>query len=422
MSSRQVAAERVLAPPIIYENESPRRAPVFLLAFCVSLSTAIALGFGRFGYSLVLPAMRADLGWSYSQAGALNTGNALGYLLGALCAAPILQRTSLRLGVLGGLILSVAALFLTSISRDFSVLIFCRALVGFSGALTFISAASLGLRLGCDAAENALAAGIIIAGPGVGVIASGIFIPFLVRESAREWPRAWLLMAALGVLVCIVVAFATRGLQSREAVPEETDVDKNQRFSLRPLLPILIAYFLYGVSYIAYMTFLIAYVRGLEGGASEVTPIWAALGAAMLASSVFWKNALARDRGGRVLTMMAVGGAFSAAIPLVSVSLPALLISATGFGLCSMPVFSVVSIAIRNHLPRAFWSRAVALSTVIFAIGQSLGPLGSGVMSDHFGLHASLVWTAAIMSVAAIVAWLQKPAAQKFSISPPNLS
>jgi predicted MFS family arabinose efflux permease len=87
-----------------------------------------------------------------------------------------------------------------------------------------------------------------------------------------------------------------------------------------------------------------------------------------------------------------------------------------------MPVFSVVSIAIRNHLPRAFWSRAVALSTVIFAIGQSLGPLGSGVMSDHFGLHASLVWTAAIMSVAAIVAWLQKPAAQKFSISPPNLS
>jgi predicted MFS family arabinose efflux permease len=413
MSSQELTAEGVLAPPISSEKEVPSHAQVLLLAFCVSLSTAIALGFGRFGYSLVLPAMRADLGWSYGQAGALNTGNALGYLTGALCAAPILQRSSLRRGVLGGLVLSVVALGLTGIFRDFAALIFCRALVGFSGAVTFIAAASLGLRLGRNAAENAFAAGVIIAGPGMGVIASGIFIPFLIRDSVHPWPRAWLLMSALGVLVTFVVALATRGLQAKEAVPAETDVAENQRFSLRPLLPILIAYFLYGVSYIAYMTFLIAYVRGLKGGASVVTPIWTAMGVAMLASSVFWKSALARDRGGRVLTMMAVGGALFATIPLVSVSLPALLISSAGFGLCSMPVFSVVSIAIRNHLPRQFWSRAVAFSTVIFASGQSLGPLGSGALSDHFGLRASLVWTAAIMGGSAIVAWLQKSATQK---------
>lgn len=417
MSVRELSAQRVVASPIAPENELPSRAQVLLLAFCVSLSTAIALGFGRFGYSLVLPAMRADLGWSYGQAGALNTGNALGYLAGALCAAPILRRSSLRAGVLGGLILSVIALGLTGIFHDFPVLIFCRALVGFSGALTFIAAASLGLRLGRDAAENAFAAGVIIAGPGLGVIVSGILIPILIRDSAHSWPRAWLLMAALGVLACFVVALATRGLHSNESVPEETDVVENQRFSLRTLLPILIAYFLYGVSYIAYMTFLIAYVRGLEDGASHVAPLWAALGAAMLFSSVFWKGVLARESGGRVLTMMAVGGAVAAMIPLISVSFPALLISAAGFGLCSMPVFSVVSIAIRNHLPREFWSRAVALSTVIFAAGQSLGPLGSGVLSDHLGLRASLLWTAAIMSGSAIVAWLQKPAPQKILLS-----
>lgn len=408
MPSTELNVGQLLAISPTSENEAPSRAQILLLAFCVSLSTAIALGFGRFGYSLVLPAMRADLGWSYGQAGALNTGNALGYLLGAMCAAPFLKRTSLRTGVLGGLILSIVALILTGLMRDFSALIFCRALVGFSAALTFIAVASLGLRLGRDEAEKVFVAGVIFAGPGLGVIASGIAIPFLVRDSVHVWPRAWLLMGVLGVLVAVIVALATRGLESKETVPETSPDQTEIPFSLRPLLPILTAYFLYGVSYIAYMTFLIAYVRGQAGGANEVAPIWAALGVAMLASSVFWKGALERGNGGRVLAMMAVGGALSAVIPLVSVSFLALLISAAGFGLCSMPVFSAVSISIRTHLPRQFWNRAVAAATVIFAVGQSLGPLGSGTLSDHFGLRASLVWTAAIMCLSAGAAWLQK--------------
>ena len=73
MSSREIAERRVL--PTSKEtagNHSQNRAQVLMLAFCVSLSTAIALGFGRFGYSLVLPAMREDLNWTYKQAGALE--------------------------------------------------------------------------------------------------------------------------------------------------------------------------------------------------------------------------------------------------------------------------------------------------------------------------------------------------------------
>ena len=383
-----------------------------MLAFCVSLSTAIALGFGRFGYSLVLPAMREDLGWSYGQAGGLNTANALGYLLGALCAAPILKRTSLRAGVLGGLTLSVVALWLAGITRDFSALLFCRALVGFAGALTFIAAASLGLRLGRDAEENALASGVIIAGPGIGVIAGGLLVPFLIGENPALWPRAWQLMGALGIFVLLIVVLTTRNLKAKETVAEENTVAEiaAKDGSLRPLLPILVAYFLFGVSYIAYMTFLIAYVRSFHGGAGEVAPVWATLGASMLASSVVWKKALSTDRGGRVLTMMGSGGAISAAIPLLNGSFPALLLSAAGFGLCSMPIFASVSISIRHHLPRHAWNRAVALATIIFAVGQSLGPIGSGALSDHFGLRAALVWTAVIMLVAGLIALLQKKA------------
>ena len=61
------------------------------LALALSLGAAVSLGITRFAYALLLPAMRADLGWSYTLAGAMNTANALGYLLGAL-ATPWLMR------------------------------------------------------------------------------------------------------------------------------------------------------------------------------------------------------------------------------------------------------------------------------------------------------------------------------------------
>jgi len=50
----------------------------------LAMGPAVALGLGRFAYALLLPAMRADLGWSYAVAGAMNTANAIGYLIGAL--------------------------------------------------------------------------------------------------------------------------------------------------------------------------------------------------------------------------------------------------------------------------------------------------------------------------------------------------
>ena len=53
------------------------------LAIVLALGAAVSLGVTRFSYGLLLPSMRADLGWSYTLAGAMNTINALGYLIGA---------------------------------------------------------------------------------------------------------------------------------------------------------------------------------------------------------------------------------------------------------------------------------------------------------------------------------------------------
>jgi Uncharacterised MFS-type transporter YbfB len=53
----------------------------------LAMGTAVALGLGRFAYGLLVPSMRAELGWTLAQAGAQTTANGLGYLAGALVTA-----------------------------------------------------------------------------------------------------------------------------------------------------------------------------------------------------------------------------------------------------------------------------------------------------------------------------------------------
>ena len=86
------------------------------------MGPAVGLGLGRFAYALLLPAMRLDLGWSYAAAGAMNTANAVGYLIGALAAAPIAAQFGDKRGFVLGLLLATASLFATGLSSDYAVL------------------------------------------------------------------------------------------------------------------------------------------------------------------------------------------------------------------------------------------------------------------------------------------------------------
>src|SRR5262245_57555560 len=90
-------------------DESPR--PLVLTGLI--LGPAVALGIGRFGYTLLLPTMRAYWGWSYATAGALNTANAAGYLLGSFLAAPLASRINLGRAFVAGLAVTAASVTLS---------------------------------------------------------------------------------------------------------------------------------------------------------------------------------------------------------------------------------------------------------------------------------------------------------------------
>ena len=69
------------------------------------LTTIAAHGFGRMSYTIILPAMKDGLQFSYSQLGLLGTGNFIGYLTMALIGGFLSTRFGTRIVITFALIL-----------------------------------------------------------------------------------------------------------------------------------------------------------------------------------------------------------------------------------------------------------------------------------------------------------------------------
>ena len=121
--------------------------PTLAVAAALALGSAVSLGLARFSYALLLPPMRADLGWSYFVAGAMNTVNAAGYLAGALAAPSVLRRAGARAVFLAGLFVTALALLGHGLVVDDAALYVLRFVTGVGSAATFVSGGLLAARL-----------------------------------------------------------------------------------------------------------------------------------------------------------------------------------------------------------------------------------------------------------------------------------
>ena len=91
----------------------------------------------RIGGGLLLPAMQADLGWSYAQAGWLNTANALGYIGGALLTMVLIRRAGPARLFAFGMVTTAVALTATGQDPALWWQTLWRVLAGFFGAMSF---------------------------------------------------------------------------------------------------------------------------------------------------------------------------------------------------------------------------------------------------------------------------------------------
>jgi predicted MFS family arabinose efflux permease len=391
--------------PLHAPNRSPQPAHPARLILILSLTPTVGLGIGRFAYSLVLPDMRDALGWSYSAAGFLNTINAAGYLAGALVASRIVKRFGLAAAVRWGTLACVLSLALCALSGNFVVLNFARLLVGVGAAIAFVAGAALAATIAQSRPERAdFLLSLFYAGPGLGILSSGLIAPFVLQAfGPGSWWIVWWAMTLLSIVLTLPLLLAPIGIDAGiiGAAPA--------KFTVKPVLIYLIGYFLFGAGYIAYMTFMIAYVRDAGGGAAAQSAFWCLIGLSAFVTPWLWRRVLSRHNGGLSTTMILAVNAIGAALPLLGHSPAWLATSALVFGVSFFAVVGSTTAFVRFNYPPADWPVAIAAMTIAFGVGQTLGPTVTGAITDAFGsLSYALNAGAVMLALGAVATAFQK--------------
>lgn len=383
--------------------EPSEKTPSLWIAVGLSLAPAVSNGLGRFAYALILPAMRADLRWSYTQAGWVNTVNALGYFAGAVATLRLIGRAGPHRLLFWGMLSTAASIVASGLFRGFASLLLMRFIAG-GGALALIAGGALAAELYAHHPERA-AAGIAVyfSGGGIGIVVPGLFVPWLLQvRGAPAWDEAWIATGVVAALFCIPC------LVSAARVPELPRSIQRVPWKKGPLLPSLFGYLCFALGAIVYMTFIIAWMRDRGATPLEVSVVWSVLGLAIMISPILWRVPLSRWRGGRPLAAALGACAVGAAIPLLSTSLPAMVVSAAFFGGAFFIPPSAVTALSRARLPRAAWGAGIATYTVVFGAGQPIGPILAGAVADATGtLFAGLATSVAVLLVGAAAAALQ---------------
>lgn len=374
----------------------------------LALGVTVTNSFARFAYGLILPAMKSEMAWTYAQAGWLNTANALGYIVGAVITMLFIGRRSPTLLFAFGLITTTIALLATGLNAALWWQTMWRILAGLFGAMSFSTAGVLVAGLFKDSPRhNALAIAILFGtGGGVGIVLAGAALPGMLDHYGNSsWPMAWVAVGAVSVSFLPLSLWAAAQL----SVPVQIQ-SKAPALPIRRILAQMAGYAGFGLGYIVYLTFLSAWMTEQSASAGFISAVWVLLGLCICISPLVWRPILARHASGVPLAMILSCIALGSALPVLWPGSLSLLISAVVFGLSVFMAPSAVTNFTRQNLPPESWGQAISLFTVIFAVAQTLGPYGAGLVGDlSHNIGTGLLVAAALLLIGAVIAWTQKP-------------
>ena len=411
----------------------PQEHPL-LTAIALALGAAITLGISRFAYALFLPLMRSDLHWSYLTAGNMNTGNAIGYFIGAMSSAWAFSKVGLRRPFIVMLLISILVMFLTGFVESAIVIFIFRFLLGFCSGYIFIAGGVLAAQLSSQhSQQSGLILGIYYGGIGGGILLSSLLVnPF--HDWAQNlgydhpWQIAWIGMAVISLML---FALLFKPVFSMSEVLEPSVLTKEQ-IHPRNSFWIGSGYFLYGIGHVGYMTFVIAMLSEMGFTGSRINLFYGLIGFCMMLSSRLWSRLLDKYKGGEAMGLVNLILAIACFIPTIlaflesnidqnlALNYSALLLvmsSAILFGSSFVVAVSSTTAFVKHNYPRNQWSIGIRFFTILFATGQIIGPFLIGFIADHLGgLRMGLLVSTVILLTASLLAYRQKSFASKKSV------
>lgn len=363
------------------------------------LALAAAMGIGRFAYTPILPAMRADGLLTTAQAGWLAAANYAGYLAGALLAAGAVRRTAPIAALRVFSLAVVVTTALMSVTTGLAAWSVVRFAAGVASAGVFVLASGFVLdelrRLGKSAR-----AGWLFSGPGLGIVLSGLVVRF--AGSALGWRGDW---AVLALVAAVAVMPCWRWSAPASVVATFSPGDPHRgdhRAARRVLGRLFAAYALEGLGYIVTGTFLPTIVERAPGSRGLGAAIWIVVGLAAMPAGVVWAAV-----GERVGHPRALAGAFvlqagGIVLPLLGGVIPAIgaaiLFGGTFIGITTL------TMTLAGRLAPARSAHLIARLTAAYGVSQMTGPVLAGMVagrSNNFG--PALIGAAALVLVGGVL-------------------
>lgn len=383
-------------------------------------AVAVAQGFGRFGYALLLPSVNADLVHSYAVAGLLGTLNLTAYLAGTLVVTLTAERLAPATSVRAGLLLTTAGLSVLASAPSVPVLVAGMILAGFGGAMIWVPAPGIA-GSAVHASRRGLAIGLTGGGVGVGVMASSALTAVVHAVAGPgAWRSVWGIEAVLSLLVAAAAALWLR--------PRVAPVSGPVRVSALRAVPgwigSTLSYGGYGLAIAIYMTFLVAaYEHDAGFGSVHASAVFALVGISITAGGVLvgrWSDSVGRRAA---MTWAYVG--MTAAILLVPVGAePWAVLSAFVFGLALSGAPAVLAAHLADSLDPRRFAAAFGAVTLVFGVAQLVGPQLGGWIADRTGSFSTAFLVAAGAALAAAVASATLPgrAAARSRVTVPEAS
>ena len=386
----------------------------WIIAFTGTLVTILAHGFGRMSYSVILPSMKDGLALSYTQLGSIATGNFIGYLCLAIIGGFLAARFGIRRVVFISLLVIGVSLFLTGFSNSFIYAFFMRLVTGTGNGGSYVPIMALPAAW-FVMKKRGLATGIVSGGIGAGLFFSGIVLPPVISAFGKEgWRYAWFLLGiTVFVLAFICYAFLRnspkeKGLSMYGGEEEQKGGPKVTLFSafkdvvVEPeIWKLGCVYFMYGFSYIIYLTFFVAYLTK-EMGVAPVAAgrIFAVLGVFSIFCGVIYgwiSDVLGRRYGSMIayLTLM-----LSYIIFAFWKDYTGFYVSAVVFGIAAFSIPTIMAAASGDAVGGRLAPAGLGFITLFFGIGQALGPAIGGYIKDATGSFTNAFILSAIVSFA----------------------
>lgn len=371
-----------------------------------------ALGFGRFSLGMILPAMGKGLGLSYSEMGFVGTGNFIGYLLAVFVCGRLYSRFGARKLIAAGLFACAVSMAAVSRATGFSQVLVAYIITGFGSGLANVTIMAL-VSTWFKRSHRGRAAGFIVSGIGLGLVLTGWLIPRVNRlYGAEGWRYNWLLLS-LAVLVVALIAtiFIKNNPAENGLAPLGKDPPANEgsEFAFQIVEPRKIVatlgliYFFYGFSYPIYATFLVTTLVK-EVGLTEASAgnFWMWVGVFSVFSGPLFGSV--SDRVGRKTGLALVYTIQSVAYLLIAFQSNIYMVglSVFLFGITAWAIPGIMAAAVGDYMGPVKAALAFGTVTLIFGVGQIVGPATAGMLADISGGFSAGYLLAAAMALIAV--------------------